>query len=257
MPRKKYLYTSITDDMVETANQQYKIKDSHVWHREGGKFRFMYQCAYSIFFAVSWFYTYIWLGVRFVNKEALSPWAGKSLFIYGNHTLPFGDVALTITLNYPNKVSAMMSPANFGIPVIGKVLEWANMLPVPTTQDQHEDFHKGMDSLIDEGTAIAIYPEAHVWPFYTHIRPSSAQSFSYPVRYGVPVFCSTVTYQRRRFFRRPKVTVYIDGPFFPEMDGEKDAKSEKLRDQIYAAMVDRSSESTYEYAAYRKVHPAS
>jgi len=38
----------------ETANQQYKIKDSHVWHREGGKFRFMYQCAYSIFFAVSW-----------------------------------------------------------------------------------------------------------------------------------------------------------------------------------------------------------
>lgn len=249
MVHKKYAYSTVTDDLVETANQHYQIDDSHVWYHRGRLFRFLYLCAYTIFYLVFGAYARVWLGVRFKGKEILKPWAGKSFFIYGNHTLPLGDVALTIMLNYPHPVSAMMSQANFGIPLIGRILEWANMLPVPHTPEQHQAFHMEMDNLVKEGTAIAIYPEAHVWPYYTGIRPYSAKSFAYPARYGLPSFCSTVTYQKRLLFKRPRVTVYIDGPFFP--DG-KEGQEERLRTTIYDTMVARSTVSTYRYASYRR-----
>lgn len=281
---KTFTYQSAADDLVESPNQDYRINENHVWFRHGPVFRFFFSIAYTILFLISWFYVRFRLRARIIGEEKLKPYRGKSFFIYGNHTLTFGDVALTIVINYPRPVSAMMSQANFGIPVVGKVLEWSNMLPVPHTPAEHEGFHREMDALAKQGTAIAIYPEAHVWPYYTKIRPFSDRSFSYPARYGLPVFSSTVTYQKPRLGRFPRVTVYIDGPFLPQgladpamtegLSGEnagkegneggkrkqdaeamakrKSAEAASLRNQVASAMMDRVQLSTYEYVRYRK-----
>ncbi len=46
---------------------------------------------------------------------------------------------------------------------------------------------------------MTIFPEAHVWPYYTGIRPFGEAAFHYPVATGKPVYTMTVTYQRRRW----------------------------------------------------------
>ena len=104
----------------------------------------------------------------------------------------------------------------------------------------------------DCGDCIMIYPEAHIWPFYTGIRPFPDTSFRYPVQQKLPVFCLTNTYQRRGKSHIPQIVTYLDGPFYP--DAELPAKLQKtqLRDQVYEAMGKRAQNSNMEMIRYIK-----
>ena len=66
---------------------------------------------------------------------------------------------------------------------------------------------------------LAIFPEAHIWPFYTGIRPFSATSFRYPEKLNAPVVAMVTTYRKAArsvsLFRRPGMTVTLSEPFYP------------------------------------------
>ena len=49
-----------------------------------------------------------------------------------------------------------------------------------------------------QGACVAVYPEAHIWPWYTGIRPFPDTSFRYPVMTGAPAVAMVTTYRRRR-----------------------------------------------------------
>lgn len=99
---------------------------------------------------------------------------------------------------------------------------------------------------------IMVYPEAHIWPYYTGIRDFPATSMKYPVELDVPSFTLTTTYHRRRFGRKPRTVTYLDGPFYPDHSLPPRARAQALRDEIYKTMVRRSQESDYEYIRYVK-----
>lgn len=105
---------------------------------------------------------------------------------------------------------------------------------------------------IDHHHPIVVYPEAHIWPYYTKIRPFKSTSFRYPIKYDVPAYCFTTTYQKRKFSKKPKITVYVDGPFYPKQDLHGKEQEIELRNQVYNCMVERSKNSTYEYYKYYK-----
>lgn len=103
-----------------------------------------------------------------------------------------------------------------------------------------------------------VCPEAHVWPDYTSIRPFPATSFRFPIEEGAPSFAMTTTYQKRRFGRRPKVTVFQDRPFFPaEGLTSRKEKQEDLCRQIHDCMVRRSTQSNCQYIRYEVSTPLS
>ena len=85
-----------------------------------------------------------------------------------------------------------------------------------------------------------------------HIRDFSDTSFAYPVKLNSPVFSATVTYTKRKLTSIPKVTVYIDGPFYPDTAMRTRDAQKKLRDEVYATMKKRSENSTYERIKYVK-----
>ena len=97
-----------------------------------------------------------------------------------------------------------------------------------------------------------IYPEAHIWPYYTHIRPFPDGSFGYPAKDGTPVFCFVNTYQKRGNKRKPRMTTYIDGPFYPDMELPLKQRRKKLRDEVYAQMCKRAELSNVEVIQYIK-----
>ena len=116
----------------------------------------------------------------------------------------------------------------------------------------HTHFLEALTWHTDCGDCIMIYPEAHIWPFYTGIRPFPDTSFRYPVQQKLPVFCLTNTYQRRGKSHIPQIVTYLDGPFYP--DAELPAKLQKtqLRDQVYEAMGKRAQNSNMEMIRYIK-----
>ena len=99
---------------------------------------------------------------------------------------------------------------------------------------------------------VAIYPEAHVWPYYTKIRNFVSTSFKYPVKLNSPVYSFTTTYLERKN-RKPKIVIYVDGPFYPNKDLKLRQAQEELRDRVYECMVNRSKASNVEYIKYMKI----
>jgi 1-acyl-sn-glycerol-3-phosphate acyltransferase len=147
---------------------------------------------------------------------------------------------------------AVASTANLGIPVIGKLLPLMGALPIPESLQEMKKFIAAIQYRIKENKCVVIYPEAHVWPFCNFVRPFPITSLQFPVSTKSPSFCMTTTYQKRRMGKKPKITVYIDGPFWPDHSLKEKEQQKKLCREIYDCMVKLSSNSTYEYIQYEK-----
>lgn len=61
----------------------------------------------------------------------------------------------------------------------------------------------------------------------------------------------TATYKKRKFFKKPRMLIYVDGPFCAE--GTKKEKAKKICSDVYENMVKRSLNSDCEYIRYEKI----
>ena len=73
------------------------------------------------------------------------------------------------------------------------------------------------------------------------------------MKFGKPSYSLTVTYQKRRFGGRPRATVYIDGPFYPDETLSPRARAAALRDTVFRQMTQRSGLSNDAYIRYEPV----
>jgi len=198
-------------------------------------------------------YSQLKFRVRYVGREKLKEYKNSGYFIYGNHTQPFADTFLSSVGNYPHRNFFIVNPENISMPGLGTIVEMLGAIPIPCNIGGMKHFIKSVEDKIRRGYSVTIFPEAHIWPYYTGIRPFKAVSFQYPVKLGCPSFVLTNTYHRRGLKgNRVRIVTYIDGPFFPEEGLKPKERQQRLRDQVYQCMLTRSRESDYEYIKYRK-----
>lgn len=242
---------SFDADVVESKNQHCPLPEDYRFIREDWGFRLWAGFLYGLTKAAGFLYCRTVLHLRFQNRAVLKAYRHRGIFLFGNHTQEFGDVVIPALAVRPQRIYTIASTANLGIPVIGKLLPAIGILPIPGSMERMREFMDAVRARSRQGHCVVVYPEAHVWPYYTGIRPFPATSFRFPVEESAPCFAMTTTYQKRRFGKRPKVTVYLDGPFFPEegLTGRKE-KQESLRTKIHDCMVRRSAQSNYDYIRY-------
>jgi 1-acyl-sn-glycerol-3-phosphate acyltransferase len=132
---------------------------------------------------------------------------------------------------------------------LGLISQMAGAIPIPSNKKAMKNFLSAIEQRINENSAITIYPEAHIWPYYTKIRNFKAVSFKYPIELNKPVFCMTNTYQKKSN-GKPKIVTYIDGPFFPDKNLNFHEQKQNLRDQVFNCMQERSKNSNIEYIKY-------
>ena len=187
---------------------------------------------------------------RIEGREALKK-AGKSgYYMYGNHTHPLCDALIPSMVSMPVDVSVIVHPNNVSMPVLGRITPYLGALPLPDDMDATKNFVRAVEQRIKENKCVMIYPEAHIWPYYTDIRPFKDTSFRYPVQAKVPVFCLTNTYQRRGKSKTPQIVTYIDGPFYPDEALSAKAQKEMLRNAVYETMKARAKNNTMELVHY-------
>ena len=186
-----------------------------------------------------------WKAARFI---AYRLFAIPAAFLYQQ----VGDPFLPNLALFPKSVYMIVHPNNVSMPVLGKITPYLGALPLPSNIKAMRSFLDAIRTRIEEGSFIMVYPEAHIWPYYTGIRDFPATSMKYPVELDVPSFTLTTTYHRRRFGRKSRTVTYLDGPFYPDHSLPPRARAQALRDEIYKTMVRRSQESDYEYIRYVK-----
>ena len=250
---KKILYYKLyTDDFVRSKNQNYKIKEDYKWIHNNIFYRACSWPVYYFAYIVSWFYCKFFLHVKIENREILDEYKNQGYFLYGNHTQPIGDVFIPAHVCKNKRIYTVVSQANLGVAGIGKLLPMLGALPVPDSIKNTSKLCEAIEKRIEQKKCVVIYPEAHVWEYYTKIRPFPVTSFKFPVKCNAPSYAITTTYYKRKFGKKPGIKVYVDGPFTPDEKLNKKEKEEKLRNQIYQCMEDRSKNSTYEYIEYKK-----
>lgn len=188
--------------------------------------------------------------IKYIGKEKLKKYKKEGYFVYANHTQVFADTFLTSNVIYPKRNYLIVNPENVSMKLLGNFVQMFGAIPIPTGKDGMKNFLNAIKYHIQKGHSITIYPEAHIWPYYTKIRPFKSVSFKYPIELDKPVFCITNTYQKRGK-NKVKITSYIDGPFFVNKDFEtKQEQKKDLRDRVYNQMVERSKNSNFEFIKY-------
>ena len=243
-------YETYSDDFHQN-DKSYKLSDEYKWIRTDFIYKFLSVVTYALALIFSSVYCKLFLGLRVVNRTDLKRMnKEQGCFIYGNHTHSIGDVFNPALICFPKRIYTVVNSVNFALPFIGKLLPYLGALPIPDSIGCMKEFSSAVEKRYYNGNAVVIYPEAHLWDYYTGIRPFDSTSFRYPAKLNAPVFSMTVTYQKRHLLNKPRMTIYVDGPF--ECEGTVREKSESLRKQVYETMVERSRNSNYNYIEYKK-----
>ena len=163
---------------------------------------------------------WLWLKIKWRHKilgrSALKKDSKGPIFIFGNHTNPIADALIPTFAAFPKGVYVIVHANNVSIPGLGLKTRILGALPLPDNLGAAKNFMNILKTRVQERQAICLYPEAHIWPFYTKIRPFSDLSFRYPLQFKAPVYCFTHTYKKRRLSNKAKIVTYIDGPFYAD-----------------------------------------
>ncbi len=252
--RKVIYYTDELNDEFSTAEiTPKKIDGNYKYFRDSLFKKFTHFFWYrTVATPIAFLYTKAVFRHKVVGREKLTEYKNIGYFLYGNHTQIYADPCIPSMINFPKENYVIVHPNNVSIPLLGAITPSLGAIPLPDDMAAYKNFAKAIERRISEKHAVVIYPEAHIWPYYTKIRPFPDTSFQYPVKCGAPVFCFTNTYRRRGKSEKPDIVTYIDGPFFPNNEIPLRQRKTELRNRVYETMCERAKSSNIEYIKYIK-----
>lgn len=253
LPAIIYYRDELQDEFSTAQIEPRRIDGSYRYDRATGFSRLIRFFWYRmVAMPVAFCYLKLKFRHKIVGRKALKKAKKQGFFIYGNHTQIIGDALIPTFVRFPHDAYVIVHPNNVSMPYLGRVTPYMGALPLPDDMEATRNFVAIIEKRIKQNKAIFIYPEAHIWPYYTGIRPFADTSFLYPVKYKTPVFCFTNTYQKRRFSKTPRIVTYVDGPFYPDESLSPRARRKQLRDAVFACMIERSHLSDCTVIEYRK-----
>ena len=261
-PKRTVYYTDpLNDDFAHTNIHAKDVGADFPFIHKSVLWNVLAQCVYyCIAVPIVFVISKIYLGLKYENRQVLRKLRGTGYFLYGNHTRML-DAFLPAMTAFPKKAYVVSNPDAVSLPFLQTLVTMLGVIPIPTKFSGMRQFLSSVNQRYQEGNVLAIFPEAHIWPFYTGIRPFSATSFRYPEKLNAPVVAMVTTYRKRRglfrLFHRPGMTVTLSEPFYPDAALSPREAQQKLRDQVYDFMVSVSqSHENVEYIAYEPVPEA-
>lgn len=254
-PKIVYYKDALNDDFAQTniVKKPFPKKFKYVHRRNPFWSVLSFFLYHFLAFPILWLVGKIGYGVKVKGKKNLRILRRRGVFFYGNHTQIADAWTVQCFLRKGKKAYVLADSDAISIPFIRPLVMMLGCLPIPDMEHK-EDFEEAIKYRYHQKKAIVIYPEKHIWPYCTHIRNYPDDSFVYPASYGAPVVAFCVTYRKARFFpnhRRPKMTVHVSRPFYPDMTKSIPERKKELRDSVYEFMLDYSAEEeNVEYISY-------
>ena len=171
---------------------------------------------------------------RFANRKVLRQAKKDGCFLVSNHTQVQSDSYIGPLGMYPKKCFIISNPHVLSIRGLRLGMQAYGVIPLGSNLEEKKEFLRCVETRLQEGKAVIVYPEAHVWPYYTKIRPFDEQAFCYLSKQKKPMFVLTNCYQKRRFFKRPQIVTYCDGPFYPDPSLGELASAKAMSSSIHS-----------------------
>lgn len=256
-PRVIFFNDELNDEFSTAQITPKKIDGSYKYDKASGFYRIPRFFWYRIVaIPLAWCYLKLKFRHKIIGREKMKAVRKQGRFVFGNHTQIIGDALIPSFVDFPNGPYVIVHANNVSMRFLGRINAYLGALPLPDDKQAMRNFSDIIKKRVEQKKAIFIYPEAHIWPYYTGIRPFSDDSFIYPVKHGTPTFCFTNTYQKRKFSKDPRIVTYVDGPFYPDASLPPRAQRKELRDKVYSAMLERSKLSDCIIIEYKRYNEA-
>lgn len=252
MKRKIFYYADeLHDDFGNTVKTVKPLSPRYAYVRKKPFSKLLSFFLYRVVVRpIAWGYVKIKFRHKFVGKKALAK-EKAGCFLYKNHVLLAGDAFIPNIVGIKKRNYILTGKETGSLRAILPLMRALGNIPLGQSRAQTRSMLKCMRCRIDEGASITVYPEAHIWPYYTGIRPFPKESFYYAVILKAPVFCATTCFQKKRLGKNPRAVTFIDGPFYPQEGMTRAENAEYLRNRCYEAMCARvaahSNYAVYEY----------
>lgn len=215
-------------------------------------FWFYHLFAFPILFLLNRFF-----GLNVKGRRHLKAVRKQGFFIYANHT-SFRDSWLGAVSVAPfKKVYIISNKDAIQIPVVNILTKAGGVLPVADTVSGLKNLNLAIDTLVKKKKVVTIFPEAHIWPYYTKLRPFPLTSFRLSAMTNSPAVPVAVCYKKRKLFgdrRKPKMYIFIGKPIFPKPELSERENAVYLKEEVfYYIQQTLQKESTYEYIEYVKL----
>ena len=214
-PKIIYYENELEDDFAGTNIKTKIVDSSFKFTHTNPVWTFFSNALYYIFVVpIVCFYLKFILRVKYVNKQALKTFKKKKIkyYIFGNHTSYAVDAFAPNILSLPTRNKLLVSPDTVSIKGLKTLIQMLGGVPVPSSSSGLRELVNAID-YYHKKYNITIYPEAHIWPYYTGVRNFKDTAFLYPVRHNAPVFATFLAYSKPKgflaCFRKANFTIYI------------------------------------------------
>lgn len=247
--KKRIYYDSLDFDPIGDSLTPPRIDDSYAYLEKNSLSAFANALLYRLVATpIAALYSGLILREKYIGKEKLPR---GSYFLFANHTEPIGDAFSPSISQFPRRVYVVISPKNLGIGGISQFLSALGGIPLPDTPRAARAYRDAIAKRLADGGVVTVYPEAHLWPKYTGIRPFRSECFDLPRIFDVPVYTATRTYQKGLLGTRS--VIYIDGPFSFDKHLDRREGREKLECEVREVMLSRAALSNVEQIEYVRI----
>ena len=250
--KTKTIYWSdeLNDDFDEVGLKRPPVPENYRYLR---KFHVLGWIAYYLF-GKPILGTYCFFhGIRMKGKENLKEVRNKGYFLYANHVAIadcFKYAAYCVPIKRINVIGYSDTLSMKGVGGIAKALGY---LPIPTDINNLKKMEDAIQTLVNKKEVILIFPEAHIWPYYTKIRNFKDVSFIYPAKFDKPVV-PAVTVWRGKQGKKPKQTVIFCKPIYPNPELTPLENKKFLHEQCLLEMKEVADKyNEVEYIKYIQV----
>lgn len=246
----RYYDSDMKNDYIKNKENKTKIDGNYKYIHSNLLWNLFSFLAYRIIATpIAYLYMKLKFDFKVENKEVLKKSKKEGYFLYINHTQMIGDAFSPTLINFPKKTYVVVNKDNINLPFWGNIIKLLGPLPIPDDIEAGKNFLKAIKKIIEKKGVIVIYPEAHLWDYYTQIRDFGSSSFKYPIETKAKAFSVTVTYKKRKK-KVPQIVAYIDGPFISDKNLNIKEKREDLRNKVFDEMTKRAKNNNVEYIKY-------
>lgn len=255
-PKKVIYYSDELNDDFAGTNIKTQTVDANFKFIHNGLFWrfFSFLIYYLIVFPLIWIYMKVFLRVKIKNKKALKKLRKQKFYMYGNHT-GFIDAFSPNIITFPNRNKIVVGPDTVSIKGLKNFTQMLGALPIPSNVSGLKKFISATQ-FYHKKYNIVIYPEAHIWPYYTGVRPFLDSSFAYPAKQNSPVVAFFTAYTKPKglfsCFRKANITLFVSDPIFCDENLSVKENQKMLRDKVYGFMLEKSKFSNFEVIEYIK-----
>lgn len=173
----------LTDDFFETrTNRTVSVDGNYRYLPKNPFFRFFsFLAYYCLALPLLWLYGKLILRVRVEGRKNVRKLKKTGYVVYCNHTNWWDSFIGAVFVARPKRTYVVANKTAISIRGIRTLVRMLGCIPVPDTTRAFMNFNGAVKRLMKEKKALVVFPEAHIWPYYTGIRPFSAVSFQYAV----------------------------------------------------------------------------